>query len=293
MKNVAVEIGSPLQNVSLPYTPRTVRQWSYLYAMSLFEGVRHRSDFADVERYCFFLGYGRSGHSLLGELLNAHPEIVVSHELDALKYVEHGFTRSQVFGLVLARDRTFGSAGRLWMGYEYVVPNQFQGRFERLRVIGDKKGAGTTRWLRENPGLLQRLRGIVRVPIRTVHVTRNPFDNIARLNLRKQDPTIERTIQRYEALCKGVRMARNELSSDEILDIRYEDFVASPAESLVQMCKFVGVDAAPDYVDDCTSIVHPPSEKARELVDWSVSDRDRVLGLIDEYEALEGYDFSS
>ena len=282
-----------MQNVSLPYKPRNVRQWSYLYGMSLFEGVRHRSDFAEVESYCFFLGYGRSGHSLLGELLNAHPEMVVCHELDALKYVKHGFTRTQVFGLVLARDRVFGSTGRLWMGYEYVVPNQFQGRFKRLRVIGDKKGAGTTRWLRENPGLLKKLRAVVRVPIRTVHVTRNPFDNIARLHLRKEDPTMEKTIERYEALCKGVKIARNELSSDEILDIRYEDFIASPAESLIEMCKFVGVDPAADYVDDCISIVHPPSERARDLVQWSVSDRDHVLRLINEYEVLEGYDFSS
>ncbi len=179
------------------------------------------------------------------------------------------------------------------MGYEYVVPNQFQGRFESLRVIGDKKGAGTTRWLRENPGLLQRLRRVVRVPIRTVHVTRNPFDNIARLHLRKEDPTMERTIQRYEALCKGVRMARNELSSDELLDIRYEDFVSAPAESLVRMCDFVGVDSPPDYVADCTSIVHPPNERARDLVEWSVDDRDRVLRIIDEYEVFEGYEFSA
>jgi hypothetical protein len=268
-------------------------RWGQFYARSFYEGVRHRANLADVERFCFFLGYGRSGHTMVGEMLNAHREVVISHELDALNFVEHHFTRTQVFGLILARDRAFGSAGRLWTGYDYVVPNQFQGRFERLRVIGDKKGGGTSVWLGENPDLLERLRRTVVVPIRAVHVVRNPFDNIARLLLRLREPTLEKAIGRYDALCRGVKVTRASLSSDEILDIRYEDFLTSPAESLVGMCKFVGVEPYPDYVADCTSIVQPPTKRARDLVEWSTEDRDRVFRLIDEYEVLNGYEFSS
>jgi hypothetical protein len=275
-----------------PFKLRTNLQWGKLYVSSLFEGVRHRSNFADVERYCFFLGYGRSGHTLLGELLNAHREVVVSNELDALKYVRHRFTRAQLFGLILERDRAFGASGRVWTGYEYEVPNQFQGRYERLRVIGDKKGGNTSLRLERNPALLEPLRRVVRVPIRTLHVMRNPFDNIARLHLRLQT-TMESAIKRYEVWCRGVKVARTSLSPDEILDIRYEDFVSSPAVSLADVCKFVGVEPYPDYLADCTSIVHAPTKRARDLVEWTMKDRDRVLGLIDEYEVLHGYEFSS
>ena len=46
---------------------------------------RHRDDFAAVRTFLLFVGHPRSGHSLVGSLLDAHPDVVVSHELDALE----------------------------------------------------------------------------------------------------------------------------------------------------------------------------------------------------------------
>jgi hypothetical protein len=34
-----------------------------------------------------FIGYLRSGHSLIASLLDAHPNAIATHELDALKFV--------------------------------------------------------------------------------------------------------------------------------------------------------------------------------------------------------------
>ena len=183
-----------------------------LFLRSAASGIRHRVDFGHVERYCFFVGYARSGHSLIGSLLNAHREMVVSNELNSLRFVQHGFRRNQVFALVLARDAMFGNMGRLWTGYDYSVPNQFQGRFTRLKVIGDKQGGGSTRRLREDLGLIERLRRVVGVPIRVLHVTRNPFDNISRMTVNSRFD-LQNTIQRYSGLC-----ARRE--QDQRLPIR-------------------------------------------------------------------------
>ena len=33
-----------------------------------------------VEKYVFLLGWPRSGHSIVGSLLNAHPDMVISNE---------------------------------------------------------------------------------------------------------------------------------------------------------------------------------------------------------------------
>ncbi len=113
-------------------------------------------------------------------LLNgAHPESLIAHELDAVGYVEHHFGRDQLYALLLERDEVFASMGRKWMGYDYVVPHQFQGRWSKLRVIGDKRGHVSTSRLARHPETLDRLRHLVGVPIRVVHVTRNPYDNVA------------------------------------------------------------------------------------------------------------------
>jgi phage terminase large subunit-like protein len=47
--------------------------------------VSDRNRFHDVGVFCIFIGYPRSGHSLVGSLLNAHPEVIISHELDVLR----------------------------------------------------------------------------------------------------------------------------------------------------------------------------------------------------------------
>ena len=54
-----------------------------------------RDDFAGIGSFLMFVGHPRSGHSLVGALIDAHPNAVVAHELDALKYVEAGFGRDR------------------------------------------------------------------------------------------------------------------------------------------------------------------------------------------------------
>ena len=186
----------------------------------------------------------------------------------------------------------FGDMGRLWTGYDYSVPNQFQGRFSQLKVIGDKQGGGSTRRLRDDLGLIERLRRVVGVPIRVLHVTRNPFDNIARMTVKSQFD-LRNTIERYSGLCEGVSAIRGRLSREELLDIRYEDFLEAPSASLAAICRFLGVNAGREYLEDCASIVEPPAKKARDLIDWTEEDRERVSAIIARHTVLEGYSFDS
>ena len=152
-----------------------------VYLRSLWYSAKLYDLLAGVERYCMFVGYPRSGHTLIGSLLNAHPEMVIAHELDALAHVQAGFSRGQIFALLLDRDCAYNEAGRSSQGYTYDVPGQWQGRFEKLRVIGDKKGGRSSMRLRANPDLLGQVRRVIGLPMRIIHEVRNPFDNIHQL----------------------------------------------------------------------------------------------------------------
>ena len=59
--------------------------------------------------------------------------------------------------------------------------------FTFTQVIGDKKGTGTARALGNPRGLqdLQKLQKTAMVPVKLIHVIRNPFDNIGTVCLRK------------------------------------------------------------------------------------------------------------
>ena len=49
------------------------------------EALGHRLD--EVERVCLFIGHPRSGHSLVGAMLDAHPDLCIAHELDMLAFL--------------------------------------------------------------------------------------------------------------------------------------------------------------------------------------------------------------
>ena len=167
------------------------------------DGHRRRHELASVEAFCIFIGYPRSGHSLLGSLLDAHPEMVIAHELDVLTFVAAGWPRRALYSRILNHDATFTESGRQWFGYDYRVPGQWQGRVSKLRVIGDKKGGKTTERLGARPDLLERLRRTVEVPVRLVHVVRSPYDNITTM-ARRSGQTLEQAARALlRPLCHG------------------------------------------------------------------------------------------
>ncbi len=47
-----------------------------------------------------------------------------------------------VLVLIQKNSRIFKKKGRLWSGYSYRVPNQWQGKFSKLQILGDKKVTG-------------------------------------------------------------------------------------------------------------------------------------------------------
>ena len=157
-----------------------------LYANSLVRIRKNSAFFRDIRTYCMFVGYPRTGHSLIGSLLDAHPNIVIAHELDALRLFNCGFSRRQVFHLLLENSKVMAASGRSHSGYSYEVPNQWQGRFEQLQVLGDKKGATSAMRFYREPRLLASVRTKIGGELKFVHVIRNPYDVLATMARRSK-----------------------------------------------------------------------------------------------------------
>jgi hypothetical protein len=263
-----------------------------LYLKSLSWGVRDRDLFDQVKAYCMFVGYPRSGHSLVGSLLDAHPDMVIAHELDALRLIGFGFRRDQVYALILANDRSFTTTGRSWTGSDYTVPTGWQGSFRSLSVIGDKKGGQSTRRLRDRPELLDRLRRTVRVPIRAVHVVRNPFDDIASMKLRR-DPPLASVAEEYLGLCDAMAALRRRFAAEELAEVRYEDLVARPHATLRSLAGFLGVDADPAWVETAAAVVDDHPSRSRAKFAWTPELVREIERRIGRHEFLDGYGFET
>lgn len=266
-----------------------------LYVPALIGGARHRSLFRGVETYCEFVGYPRSGHSLVGALLNAHPDMVIAHELAALRYARLGFRRDQIYWLILRNARRAARGGRALGGYVYDVPGQWQGRVRRLRVIGDKEGYGATMRIAASPAYLRRLRSVVDARIRFIHVVRNPYDIVTtrarRVRRYAADP--ESCIRDLFSLCETVANFKETLGPEEFFEIRHESLLREPGRALSELCEFLGVEPTEDWVHGCTGILYDEPNRSRFAgpVTWTPHLVELVGDQMSRFPFLHGYAF--
>jgi hypothetical protein len=240
-----------------------------------------------------FIGYPRSGHSLIGSLLDAHPNILIAHELDALQYVTEGCDRERLFQMILNNSQTFTKTGRNWTGYSYEVPNQWHGKFTELKVIGDKKGGRSVWRLHSDPELLQKMRDLVEVEMKLIHVVRNPFDNISTIFKKEAKKGLEHAIEFYLQMLSTVAEFKKATNGHELHELSLESFIADPRKQLSKLCTFLGVNSPDDYLEDCASIVFSSPRKTRESVKWSPDLIQMVQDRIVKYPFMSGYSYES
>ena len=261
------------------------------YVWSAFKAANTKHRFDDVQTFCMFIGYPRSGHTLVGSLLDAHRHIVTGLELDALRYVKFGFSRRQLFSLLAENSERHAEQGRQWTGYSYQVPNQWQGRVEKLQVIGDKRGGDSSRRLAKDFSLFEKLRLLVGVPLKVVHVVRNPYDNTTTMTVRKDSDNLSAAIDEYVMMVDVVERVRKQVPADSFITVHHEDIILQPKTELQRLCSFLGVDAPPEYLSDCASILFESPKQTRNKIVWGESELKRVSRLCSEHDFLRRYSY--
>ena len=270
---------------------RPPRKQNWRFVQSLLGAAAHRAAFRDLETFCAFIGYPRSGHTLIGSLLDAHPQAVIADELDALRFLQAGFAPRQLYYLMLRNSRNFAADGRERTGYPYRVPGQWQGRFEKLRVIGDKFGGVTEARLKLNPSLLESLPRRLALKTKFIHVLRNPYDVISTLHLR-QRRTLTGAVNRFFFLCDAVTSVKSRLPGD-VFEMRHEEFLAEPKTLLRELCAFLGLSATDEYLDACAAIVYRSPHKSRHDVVWPENVVEQIARNMENFEFLEGYSYDT
>ena len=100
-----------------------------------------------VETLLMFIGYPRSGHTLIGSLLDAHPNMVVANEYHILEkwkaYARKDKNKQHLFQELYTNsyreahngDRSLADCAPTTK-YKYTVPNQWQGKFDGKMKVG-------------------------------------------------------------------------------------------------------------------------------------------------------------
>lgn len=273
--------------------------YSRRYWKSLVWGWLHRKDYSRLQAYCMFIGYQRSGHSYIGALLDAHPNAAVGMEVDALNLIDLGYNRNQIYYCLATNARIFTKVLKnVWTGYSYAVPGGSQGKFEKLFVIGDKKGGKSTLRLGENLALMDQLQALTGIPVKILHVIRNPYDNISTMCLRyieKGLPFNHDVFQKKINLYfKKVEINNNLRTNPKfnILDVYQEKFIDNPKMILSKVIDFIGLDNVDGYLEKCAATTYKSPNKSRHKLEWPEELKKQVATKINEYSFLKHYTFN-
>ena len=273
-----------------------------------------------VQKFVFFAGYPRSGHSMIGSVMDAHPNMVIAHEYFLLvKCVKLRNMKTNIFSNKaelfnsLYEDSFFASKcgwrsdKNRGKGYNFNLNSKWQGTFSQLKVIGDKSGGSTSQFISKREGklCLQQMIHSFEIPIIAMHVVRNPYDMIAtalayrKKNVKrihwtkhvKQNVSVQLQMTFSRAVLKLADSVVEVKKYVPVVEVHIEDFIDNPSKIIVELCHSLGVDCPQEYVEECTAKAYRNVSRTRDVISWSPS----VLSFIDqkmtEYPFFEGYTF--
>jgi hypothetical protein len=230
---------------------------------------------------------------LIGSILDAHKNICISHELNVLDLFLHDYNFSQIRYLITRNSKRYAKNGRKWEGYDYSIHEQYQGNINKLLVIGDKKGGTTSNLLRKYPDLLNQFQESLPLPIKIIHVIRNPYDCISTRFIKNINSfTLEDIIDMFFNQAKCVLKMKTQTEFD-ILDVHIEKFIISPDRELKRILKFFEVKDFNSYIDDCIKIIFPVTKKTRHEISWSKETKERINKEIRKFDFFKQYSLIS
>ena len=282
-------------------------------------------DVEGVKKFVLFVGHGRSGHSIIGAVLDAHPNVIMAHEYRVLEPCVRGSSTPQIQS---KRDlfnnlyrNSYRSVQTGWRsplptskGYNLHIESQWQGTFSQLKVIGDKGGGKLSNTLVESlnktVSCFSHLKKKIQIPIVLFHVVRNPFDMLATKFANRRKLSVHEMISkgrtlnvaRNEIISAARNLARREKSAmkwinskemknTEVVHIRSEEFINDPRRRVKEMCYALDVPCPPYYVRACDEKIYKKVSASHKIINCTKAVIQEVRGIFKQIPSFSGYSF--
>ena len=261
-----------------------------------------------LETVCLPIGMPRCAAQVIFCALTAHPNIVMCMRADALlvwlnnvnAYGEFYATKNFFFRILRKNKEIQADKKKSKRGANlYFIPNQWQGRFKHLSVIGDCSQHGNMEVLIEGKHqMLKVFEKNIKVPLKFIFFVRNPYDIISSQVIRsysreEQKEILKEFVNRFIELCTMGEKLLDKVSPDQVFLWRLEDHIADPQQKLSELCSFLNVESTRGYLDDCAKIFYKKPSRSRYLIDWHDDYKAQVAAAIEQYDFLSGYSWDS
>ena len=240
-----------------------------------------------IEKFLLIIGNPRSGSTILGAVLDAHPNIVVANETIESGHLWRGQDGGQIQAGIFqnAEQQALASTRFAACGQKSAwTPSKKQD----IRVMGDKIWNPATLFLHGKYQLIPSLEERLVAPVHLIHAFRNPFDVISSMRLKSGAPVGDR-IRWYSIHCQAVAAIIERMPGNRFLHVQHEDLIQRPSEVLRNCCEFLDVMFSDAYLERCKPLLIDSPRQTRRQVKWTSQEIDHVRELIHSYYWLECY----
>ena len=257
----------------------------------------------------------------MASLMDAHPNVIIANEyylFDKLRSSKIVQNKVGLFNELYRNSHESALSGwraakKTSKGYNLNINGSWQGQFEHLKVIGDKTGGATALAYNRSSQLFKKLlanlKVVAGVPLRTVHVVRNPYDLIATVALYqasgnpgylKVNASITNKFRdiNYLELALKIILTRasavDKMVTDcqlEVLEIHLEDLIRNSTNVIHRICEYLEVPCAENYVRACQDKVYNRMSKSRNLVMWPKKIQSDIEEAIKRFSFFRRYSF--
>jgi Sulfotransferase family/Domain of unknown function (DUF6473) len=247
-------------------------------------------------------GAPRSGTTYLEQILNAHPEVFITHETRVFAWLHHALRLTQDHRL-LANDRE-AFVALLRSALPEVLRDFYRELAPDVRYWGDKNPHYADPF---NRGSLE-LASELFPGSRFVHIVRDGRDVVSSLSQKRSSEgmpwaTFDHALRVWKTHVRLGRMFGEGLPSRRYFELRYEDLVADDARVAAELFAFLGIELHPAVEAFCagqqeerTRFMEPVRdlEKGVAASYWASGftpeERVRALELIGEPLVRYGYE---
>lgn len=238
---------------------------------------------------CFVLivGNARSGSTLLGAVLDGHPQAVVANESYSSFSLWRNLTGPDILRDVYDNASQMAAEGRLSEGYRYQIGGPPASK-DRILIIGDKAWNPSLLLLHGDPGLIRSLEERLGMPVRLVHAVRNPFDVIATMH-RRSGASIADRIRWYFMHCEAAAALARRLPGDRFLESHHAALLAAPTDELGRLIDFVGLERDGAHLDSIRQMLFARPRRTAGEVAWRAEEIAEVARRMAEFPFLHRY----
>jgi hypothetical protein len=234
--------------------------------------------------YLLIIGNARSGSTLLGAVIDAHPQAVIANESASSGVLWKNLTREQVLARVLRNAGRNAAADRPSQGYTYQIGRPPEAKKELL-VAGEKVWNPATLFLHGQHDLIPSPEERLGVPLVFLHCIRNPFDVIATMHTRSGASVADR-IRWYFMHCDAASAIRDRLPASRFQDCHHEDLLADPRGEIERVCRFLRLPIDEAHIAAVQDKLFSQPRRTRANIDWKDEDVEAINAGIARFEFL-------